>query len=102
MNNLLQRLDFEHSKSVQREIVKLLFRPFIPKHIDGIDYVERFKRVFLMCKVSRQASLNFHHLIYPQKLIGIEIAGLSSLFFNTASVFSSSYSQSITWCKNYL
>jgi len=75
MNNLLLRLDFEHSKSVQREIVQLLFRPFIPKHVDGIDYMERFKRVFLMCKTSRNASFHLHHLIYPQKLIGIEMAG---------------------------
>uniref|UniRef100_A0A914MXS5 Condensin-2 complex subunit G2 n=1 Tax=Meloidogyne incognita TaxID=6306 RepID=A0A914MXS5_MELIC len=74
MNNLLLRLDFEHSKSVQREIVQLLFRPFIPKHVDGIDYMERFKRVFLMCKTSRNASFHLHHLIYPQKLIGIEVA----------------------------
>ncbi|KAL7073029.1 hypothetical protein ACQ4LE_007869 [Meloidogyne hapla] len=74
MNNLLLRLDFEHSKSVQREIVQLLFRPFIPKHVDGIDYMERFKRVFLMCKTSRNASFHLHHLLYPQKLIGIEMA----------------------------
>nr|CAD2173313.1 unnamed protein product [Meloidogyne enterolobii] len=74
MNNLLLRLDFEHSKSVQREIVQLLFRPFIPKHVDGIDYMERFKRIFLMCKTSRNASFHLHHLIYPQKLIGIEMA----------------------------
>ncbi|KAF7640319.1 hypothetical protein Mgra_00000139 [Meloidogyne graminicola] len=98
MNNLLQRLDFEHSKSVQREIVKLLFRPFIPKHIDGIDYVERFKRVFLMCKVSRQASLNFHHLIYPQKLIGIEIAvclvhHIRSLLLGVKTIFKKSVGQ---------
>lgn len=76
MEDLLLRLDFEQSRMVQNQIVKLILRPYIPQHLEGIDYLERFKRIHHMCKISSTASRHFHHLIYPLGLISIEIAGL--------------------------
>jgi hypothetical protein len=75
MPNLLLRLDFEHSSNVQKQIVKLIYRPFIPTQVEGIDYMVRFKRIYFMCKESWNASRHFHHLVYPLGLISIDIAG---------------------------
>lgn len=77
MDELLRRLDFEHSRNVQNQIVRLIFMPFIPGKVEGIDYQERFKRIYFMCKQSWNASRHFHHLIYPLGLIPIETAGFN-------------------------
>ncbi|KAI1718361.1 condensin II non structural maintenance of chromosomes subunit domain-containing protein [Ditylenchus destructor] len=75
MDDLLMRLDFEHSNSVQQEIVLLIFKSFCPKTIEGIDFAERYKRIRFMCKKSRNASLHFHRWIYRLKLVTVEQAG---------------------------
>ena len=88
MNDVLHRLDFEHSKNVQNQIVRLLVRPFIPQQVDGIDYIERFKRIYFMCKESSNAARHFHHLIYPLGLITMEVAvhHIRSLLLGVKSV----------------
>ena len=74
MKDIILRLDFEHSHSIKNQIVKLIFKPFVPQEVEGIDYMERFKRIYFMCKISSNASLSFHHLIYPLGLLPIGIA----------------------------
>jgi len=74
MEDLLLRLDFENSTDVQAQLVRLLFRSYCPALIEGVDYINRFRRVRHMCSISRNASLNLHRLIYPMKLVTIEQA----------------------------
>jgi len=74
LEDLLLRLDFEHSNLVQEQIVRLIFDFFCHRQIGVIDYVERFNRIRYMCKISRTSSLHFHRLIYRLELISIKEA----------------------------
>lgn len=78
MDDILYRLDFEHSDSVKLEITKLLCKMYCPLKKSNIE--DRYSRVRHMVKTSRNAALQFHRLIFSTNLITVEIAGISDLF----------------------
>ena len=83
MEDVLLRLDFEHSNAVQEQIVRLIF-VFFYHNIGTIDYIERFNRIRYMCKISRTSSLHFHRHIYRLKLLQIKDA---CIHFNFTLIF---------------
>uniref|UniRef100_A0A915DLV9 Uncharacterized protein n=1 Tax=Ditylenchus dipsaci TaxID=166011 RepID=A0A915DLV9_9BILA len=52
MDEMLRRLDFEHSTAVQSQIVMLVYKSFSPRLVEGIDYIERFKRIRYMSELA--------------------------------------------------
>uniref|UniRef100_A0A183C355 Condensin-2 complex subunit G2 n=1 Tax=Globodera pallida TaxID=36090 RepID=A0A183C355_GLOPA len=68
------RLDYEPSAQIQAQIVRCLFFPLCLRMVKGIDLLERFKRIYFMCKHSRLASLHFHRLVYALGLMPINEA----------------------------